>query len=183
MNVAGPAIELVVEVEPVVVPTEISAGTTAVVVALTPAPAPASKPPLPPVPADGLEVGIAVTGIGTRPTPPPPRVAAGPVTVPVDGCAVTNVTCGTVTAVVMTEPPDAVCVKVTVVTGTATGGCVTGGRGPRPLPLVITVPVAVAVAVVVAVSVGGIGTKVMVLGTPVQIPGFCGTKFAQMPAR
>lgn len=29
----------------------------------------------------------------------------------------------------------------------------------------------------------GLGTKVIVLGTPVQIPGFCGTKLAQMPVR
>jgi len=81
---------------------------------------------------------------------------------------VTNVTLGTVTAEVTTEPA-AVIVKVTVVTGTATGGGVegpeTGGLGPRPFPLV-------AVAVCVTTPVTGVGTSVMVLGTPVQIPGF-----------
>lgn len=36
----------------------------------------------------------------------------------------------------------------------------------------------------VAVSVtSGVGTRVIVLGTPVQMPGFWGTKSAQMPAR
>ena len=41
----------------------------------------------------------------------------------------------------------------------------------------------VPVTVVAIVLVAGVGIKVMVLGTAVQIPGFCGTKAAQTPAK
>lgn len=94
-----------------------------------------------------------------------------------------NVTIGTVTAVVTVEPL-AVCVIVMVVTGIATGAVGwRSGLGPRPFPFV-AVPVTVAVLICVTVlGVGATGTRVMLLGTPVQIPGFCGTKSAQIPAR
>lgn len=149
-------------------------------------------------PAAAGESGVllALAGMGTRPTSPAPAPALPPEGDPV-GSAVTNVTCGTATAVVTTPPPDAVrvYVNVTVVTGTATfglGGLLapTLGLGPRPLPFVcvaVTVAVTSPVSVSVSVSVdgvgAGVGTSVMVVGTPVQIPGFWGTKSAQMPAR
>lgn len=86
-----------------------------------------------------------------------------------------NVTIGTVTAVVTVDPL-AVCVMVMVVTGIATGAAEPGtsGLGPRPLPFVaVTVPVTVCVTPCVTVlGVGATGTKVIVLGTPVQMPGF-----------
>jgi hypothetical protein len=73
-----------------------------------------------------------------------------------------------------------------VVTGMATGAVVdNGGRGPLPFPFVavaVCVTISVPVTTVVEV-VGGIGTRVIELGTPVQIPGFCGTKSAQIPAK
>jgi hypothetical protein len=146
-----------------------------------------------PLPEPDPVVGAAV-GIGTRPISGagPPLPPAGDV-----GCTVTNVTCGTVTAVVYVLPL-AVCVNVTVVTGMATGGVGAGGAipllepgtsglGPRPAPFVIvavavTVPVAVTVLTSVSVA-GGTGTNVIVLGIPVQMPGFWGTKSAHMPAR
>ena len=71
--------------------------------------------------------------------------------------------------------------KVTVVTGTAGGGVdtpPTGGRDPRPMPFVC-----VAVAVTVSVTGATDGIRVIEVGMPVQIPGFCGTKSAQIPAR
>ncbi len=54
------------------------------------------------------------------------------------------------------------------------------------MTVLVTVPPVmdwIAVAVAVVVTAGGVGTSVMVLGTPVQMPGFWGTKSAQMPAR
>jgi hypothetical protein len=95
---------------------------------------------------------------------------------------VINVTCGTVTWLVTTVtvvPVLIVCVKWMVVTGagrpvvTCCGICV----------IVMVVPGAVEMTTAGAVAAGGEGIRVMDLGTLVQIPGFCGTKSAQMPAR
>lgn len=179
--------EVVVAAAPPAEKDDVSAGENVVAPAPAPAPAPSLPLPLDPAPEDP-DVGFAL-GMGTRPTSPPepdplPLPEAGDV-----GCAVTNVTCGTVTADVKVDP-DAVCVNVTVVTGNPAGGAVLPplspemlGLGPLPAPLVI-VPVCVTtVPVSVTVVAGGVGTSVMELGTPVQMPGFWGTKSAQMPAR
>ena len=47
----------------------------------------------------------------------------------------------------------------------------------------MVVPGAVEIDTAGAVAAGGEGISVIDLGTLVQIPGFCGTKSAQIPAR
>lgn len=120
------------------------AATAAVVAAalglLLPKPGPEPLPaPDEPEPEPEPEIGVAFAlGIGISPTSPPPgALPAFPPLAGDVGCAVTKVTCGTVTAVVYVLPL-AVCVNVTVVTGTATGGVEPGisGLGPLPAPFV-----------------------------------------------
>lgn len=115
-----------------------------------PTPALTLTPVLPTTPLADPEPGpVVCAATGTSPTSGGLVTVAAPVPV---GDTVTNVTCGTVTAEVMTLPW-VVWVNVTVVAGTAVGEDVgpepspeTGGRGPRPLPFVtvfVTVPVIV----------------------------------------
>lgn len=92
---------------------------------------------------------------------------------------VLKTTCGTVTVCVIVEPDVMVWVKVMTVDGIlpVNGGAVGNGRLLHPVGS--TEPVGGGVGVGAA----GVGTRVIVEGTPVQIPGFCGTNFAQIPTR
>ena len=127
-------------------------------------------------------VAWTLDGMGTRPTEAGAAVVA-PGTV-LGGAAVMKLTAGTETVLVMidvTAVPEmvwvTVCVNAMVVAGwtaVATAGVVMAGMVlPGAVPLVAT-------GVLVA---AGVGTRVMVEGTLVQIPGFWGTYLAQMPAR
>lgn len=76
-------------------------------------------------------------------------------------------------------PVETVWVKLIVVTGA--GAVVVTGWGVWVM--VNVVPGAVETDKAGPVAGGGEGINVMELGTLVQMPGFCGTKSAQIPAR
>lgn len=94
-------------------------------------------------------------------------------------------TCGTVTVCVTVEPDVIVLVNVITVDGMSpvNGGGV--GLGPLLPPVGAASPDVAGADVAGAEGAGaeGEGTRVMVDGTPVQIPGFSGTNSAQMPTR
>ena len=87
----------------------------------------------------------------------------------------TNVTCGTVTTEVTTLGGPAAAVTVWVKEIVVTGGAWPAGGEETGT---IWAPV-----VAVTVSVAGVGIRVMVLGTAVQMAGFCGMNAAQTPAK
>lgn len=93
-----------------------------------------------------------------------------------------KVTCGTVTwvvTIVTVDPVETVCINETVVTGA--GAAVVACCGH--CVIVIVVPGAVEKDHAGTVAGGGDGISVIELGTLVQMPGFWGTKSAQIPAR
>lgn len=124
--------------------------------------------------AELLAAGVVTGKAGTRPTPCVDVGTALDVAPPVTGACcvmVLKLTCGTVT-VCVTIVLVSVRVKVMTVLGISAGFV---GAGGAPEPPVTGTEVEGAGV--------GRGTRVMLDGIPVQIPGFFGTKSAQIPAR